>query len=138
MQLALCEDSIADQGQIEECFCAVGKALDMNICVDSYTRAEDLLKKIETGYRYDAYILDIFMEKMDGITLTKEIRKRDREAKIAFIPSSREFAVEAFEIRAIHYLLKPVTEGHVRELLERLTIAEKKTEPVFTGRYRYD
>lgn len=132
MRLALCEDSIIDQKQIGLSLCTAGKEMKMDVCVDSYAGAEELLQKMKTGFCYDAYVLDIYLQEMDGLALAREIRRMDRDARIAFITSSREFAIEAFEIRAVHYLLKPVSAENSRELLERLALGEKKEEPVFT------
>lgn len=132
MRLALCEDSAIDRKQIEKSLCMAADAMQMKVCVESYAGAEKLLEKIRTGYRYDAYVLDIYMQGIDGLRLAREIRNKDRKAKIAFVTSSREFAIEAFEVRAVHYLLKPVGAENSRELLERLTLEERKEKPVFT------
>lgn len=132
MQLILCEDNIADAKQIVNYLYAEGQSLNVEVCVEVCTRSDDLLEKLKNGRRYDAYILDIYLQEMNGVELAKKIRLMDVLAQIAFVTASREFAVEAFSLRAVHYLVKPLTEAEVRELLVRILSRSDKETPMFT------
>ncbi len=132
MQLILCEDNIAGGRQIVNYLYAAGQLLNVEVCVEVCTRSDDLLEKLKNGCRYDAYILDIYLQEMNGMELAKEIRSMDALAKIAFVTASREFAVEAFSLRAVHYLVKPLTEAGVQELLTRILSGIGKEILMFT------
>ena len=65
----------------------------------------------------DVAFLDIMMDDADGISLAMEIKRIQPQCKIIFVSSSREFALEAFQVYASRYLLKPMTEDEVVSVL---------------------
>lgn len=68
----------------------------------------------------DAVLLDINMPKMDGMTLAKAIKERQKEALLIFITGHGQFAVEAFEVAALDYLVKPVRRERFDAMVKRL------------------
>ena len=83
----------------------------------------DLLAEIEKGTRYDILFLDVIMPAENGITAAKEIRQYDNVAKIIFLTSSAEFAVESYVVGAYFYQLKPIWEDSFFRLTDSV-IAE--------------
>lgn len=73
----------------------------------------------------DVIFLDINMNGLDGIAFGKIIHKFKRRPKIIFITAYKEYAVEAFEINAFDYLLKPYGEDRIKSCIERLFEVEK-------------
>lgn len=88
-----------------------------------YSDSECLLADIENGKKqYDLYLLDIFMEEsMDGIELAEKLRRTQEEAIICFVSTSDDFYREAYDLYAIQYLLKPVSEAAVKQLLQKVS-----------------
>lgn len=80
----------------------------------------DALKFIQNN-QIDIVFLDINMPEIDGISLGKIISKLNSNLKIIFITAYREYAAEAFEIKAFDYLLKPYSEQRIKEVLTNLT-----------------
>lgn len=76
-----------------------------------------LLDFIEKNGGFDLYILDVLMPGMSGIELAGQIRSRCKAAEIIFLTVSREYAVEAFGVKASGYLLKPVCKADFDEVL---------------------
>lgn len=68
----------------------------------------------------DVLFLDINMPKLDGISLSKVIHNLKKAPVIVFVTAYRDYAVEAFEIEAFDYLLKPFSENRIIALLKRL------------------
>ncbi len=68
---------------------------------------------------FDIIFLDIKMERMNGIETAKRLRSLNDEAIIIFITSAKEYVFEAFDVMAFHYLLKPVNELKLEEVLTR-------------------
>jgi len=71
--------------------------------------------------RFDVVLTDIFMPKLDGITLLRAIRERDLEVPIIVITGAPDMpsAIAAIELGAFGYLPKPFDIDHLRALLER-------------------
>ena len=69
----------------------------------------------------DVIFLDINMPDMNGISLGKIITKMYPDMKIVFITAYKDYAVDAFEIKAFDYLLKPYSESRIKNLLKSLT-----------------
>lgn len=68
----------------------------------------------------DACFLDISMPEMDGFMLAEAIIKLRKPPLIIFNTAFDEFAIKAFEINAVDYLLKPVVQDRLDKTLKRL------------------
>ena len=106
-----------------------------NYRVDRFTEGKDLLKEVENGAVYDLLLCDVYMKGENGIEIAKQMKALCPQTPVAFITSSREHAVDAFSVDAVHYLVKPVTQEDVVEVFRRL---QNKTEPRHTLTVRID
>ncbi len=109
IEIALCDDSkddIAKLGAYVEQFTA--EHTEFPIRLSTFTSAAELLEHLESSGGFDLYILDVVMPEISGIELAEKIRCRGEKAEIIFLTCSREYAVDAFSVRASGYLLKPV------------------------------
>lgn len=86
----------------------------------------DALKYLQ-GNKIDVVFLDINMPELDGMSLGKIISKMDENIKIVFITAYRDYAADAFEIKAFDYILKPYSDERIKEVLENIT-KEKESE----------
>ncbi|MGL4671255.1 LytR/AlgR family response regulator transcription factor, partial [Cetobacterium sp.] len=62
----------------------------------------------------------INMPHLDGMTLGKIIHRVNSKIKLVFISAYKDFAVDAFEIKAFDYILKPYSEDRITSVLEAL------------------
>lgn len=84
----------------------------------SFTRVSEALRAVEQGgYRPDVAFLDIEMPVMTGIELASRIKKASPLTWLIFVTGYSQFALEAFSVHAIGYLLKPVTPQRIAEEL---------------------
>ena len=67
----------------------------------------------------DVLFLDIEMPGLNGFDVIKALQS-DILPKVIFTTAFSEYAIEAFKVNAINYILKPITENAVNESLERL------------------
>ena len=81
----------------------------------------DSLKYLQEN-KVDVVFLDINMPELDGMSLGKILTKLNPNIKIIFITAYRDYAAEAFEIKAFDYLLKPFSEKRITEVLNNLTM----------------
>jgi DNA-binding LytR/AlgR family response regulator len=84
----------------------------------------EALERIERE-RPDVVLLDIRMPGLDGLTLAAEGRGLP---PIIFTTAHDEYAVQAFEVAAVDYLLKPVREERLRAALDRVG-AGRRADP---------
>lgn len=66
----------------------------------------------------DVLLLDICMPGLLGTDIAREVRQRKDKTEIVFLTGSDEFAVEAFTLKAAHYLVKPFSQDEFDEALE--------------------
>lgn len=67
----------------------------------------------------DTVFLDIAMPGLDGLELAAVLRQFREPPRVVFVTAHTEHAVEAFELAAVDYLLKPVREERLREAVRR-------------------
>ncbi len=77
--------------------------------------ALDRLAEVTT----DVVLLDIRMPQMDGIELAQHLNKLPKPPVIIFTTAYDAYAIKAFELHAIDYLLKPIRLGRLFEALNR-------------------
>ncbi|MBU5428066.1 response regulator [Tissierella pigra] len=91
---------------------------DVNI-VGSYTNPLEALKEVKK-IQPDVIFLDIEMGEVNGLEVAELFTKELAAVEIVFITAYSKYAVDAFEINAIDYLLKPVQEKRLNKTIERL------------------
>ena len=88
-------------------------------------QALDLIQKLEP----EIVFLDVHMPGLDGMGVVRQVREKGLEAPyFIFITAYDQYAVEAFRLQALDYLLKPVDKGRLAETIERArrAIQEKR------------
>lgn len=86
--------------------------------VDAYTSADALLKALSRRKEYEIYFLDILMPGKDGISLARYIRSHNLPSLIVFLTSSPEYSLDAFRVKAMQYLMKPIEEKEFFDVLD--------------------
>lgn len=80
--------------------------------------AQEALVKLQAR-RYDVLLLDIQMPELSGLQLIERLSKESAPMpSVVFITAYAEHAVEAFEKRAVDYVLKPLVAERVRKALD--------------------
>lgn len=87
------------------------------LTADSGTQALQLLRERE----FDAVFLDIAMPGLSGLDLAAVLARFRVAPSVVFVTAHAEHAVEAFDLNAVDYLLKPVREERLREAVRRVS-----------------
>ena len=81
---------------------------------------------------FTLYLLDVMMPGTDGLSLAREIRTYTEAAEIVFLTSSPGFAYASYGVRALDYLLKPITAKMLFPILNKLFLREQKPQEGLT------
>lgn len=97
--------------------------------VEIVAEAENGLEAVELmeEVKPDLALLDLQMPEASGIEAVKMLKK-DEIPLIAFVTAYDEYAVQAFEVNAVDYLLKPVERERLRETLNRAAARLEQAE----------
>lgn len=110
MRIAIVDDLETERAQLK-----TRLARQLRLC-----GAEAELLEFESGesflaaekeQRFTAAFLDIYMHGMSGMDAAKELRKTDADCLLVFTTTSTDHALEGFQVRALHYLVKPFFRG---------------------------
>lgn len=128
MRLAICDDFPEEQ----ELFAAALKACAPEQSAERFLSGASLLQAAKQSPPFDLVFMDIYLRDEDGVETAKALKAISPDTDIAFLTTSREHAVEAFSLRALNYLVKPVTAEDVAETLARLTELRAKLRKKIT------
>lgn len=129
-RVAICDD---EQSQIKRLRSIVATWSNQNNCacdIRTFASAEAFLFDYEDDKTYDILLLDVEMKLISGIELAKRIRRDNNRAEIVFITSHFEFVGEGYEVDALHYLVKPISESKLMEVLSKAA-AKLSAEPPY-------
>ncbi len=133
LQIAVCDDNIDELSNMVQLIDLYRTSRHLNCEYAVFLNGFDLISALEKGKRFDIYCLDIMMPGFSGIEAAKEIRTFNKTAPILFFTSSPEFALESYSVKAINYVLKPISKQKLfftfDELLEQIK-AEKDEDAV--------
>jgi DNA-binding LytR/AlgR family response regulator len=87
--------------------------------VEGVMSASDAMIRV-ANHEYDSIFLDVRMPGLDGLELGRVLNSFERPPALVFVTAYETAAVTAFELRAVDYLLKPVTPERVAEAVERV------------------
>ncbi len=107
----------------EELAFLVGQHSNIEI-VASFEDGLEAFKYLQ-DHEVDVVFLDIQIPAIDGLLLAKNLHKSSHPPHIVFVTAYKEFAVEAFELEAFDYILKPYNEPRLINLLQKLELAGK-------------
>jgi DNA-binding LytR/AlgR family response regulator len=90
---------------------------------DGATALRDLSRMLYAGERLDAIFLDIRMPSVDGLDFSRLLQEFATPPPVVFVTAHDDFAVAAYELGALDYLLKPVRPQRLAEAIRRVEVA---------------
>lgn len=123
ISIAVCDDELLEcfsiSAKIRTCMDEMG--IPCNI--EQFQSGKALLESLG---RFDLIFLDILMEGMDGMETARRCRELAYEKILVFLSSSRKYVFEAYDVEAFHYLVKPVDQEKLKNILKRATEKERE------------
>ena len=96
------------------------------VCVvGTFMRAKDALLKLQ-DLKPDVAFLDIEMPEMSGLELAEKMMESGSDIEVVFVTAYDKYALEAFRVNAVNYILKPLSSGDIAQTITRL----KKIKPL--------
>jgi DNA-binding LytR/AlgR family response regulator len=114
--VAICEDEAAFRDEQEDICRGILEKLNLEHNISVFNSGTDFWNVFLTGKRYDLILLDIILDETNGMELAKRIREHDEDVAIVFITSNPGYALQGYDVNALHYLMKPLN----GDVLERL------------------
>ncbi|MGZ3298112.1 MAG: LytR/AlgR family response regulator transcription factor [Asticcacaulis sp.] len=106
----------------------LGKCPDIRIIGTAQSARE--AQEIVIAERPDVIFLDIRMPGQNGLQFADGLRQGDMAPEIVFVTAFSRFAVEAFGVAALDYLVKPVEPERLREAIERAKLKKRLKQAV--------
>lgn len=125
MRIAICEDDKTHLLHIRNLLDIYSKDFDADFTISEFESVHDLMQHTMEQVIYDLYLLDIFLPDGNGMTLAQELRKNKITSPIIFLTTSRDYALEAYGVNAIQYLLKPITKNTFFSALQTIMEMQK-------------
>lgn len=110
LNIAICDDDALILSKVEELVGVFFRTHCIEMKMQSYQLSENLTYDLQDGLYYDLFLLDIEMPGIDGRELAKSIHNNMPAAKVIFITSHLEYAVEAYEFSIFRYIPKTAIE----------------------------
>lgn len=118
MNIAICDDLEVDRKILTDMINRYFTELNSIVNITTYSNGEDLISNFN-HQNFDLIFLDIYMYKLNGIDTAKEIRKKNYNSILVFITTSSDFALDAYDLDALQYVIKPLTYDKIKKILDK-------------------
>jgi two-component system response regulator AlgR len=121
LRVFIVDDEPPARNRLRELLSDCNEQLSLEIVGEAANGQEALDKLMDV--QADVVLLDIRMPQMDGIELAQHLQKLPKPPVIIFTTAYEVYAIKAFELHAIDYLLKPIRLGRLFDALCRARTA---------------
>lgn len=119
IRIAICDYRDDDILEMMKTLRKIKKELGIESQEKYFYSGESLLDEVKAANYYDLYILETMIDHQSGIEVAKQIKRYQKSAMIVFVTYYPEYAIEAYDVEAIHYILKPYTSDVFKDVFNR-------------------
>ncbi len=117
LRIAICDDQPRELEVINEYITEYLDTHTLEAEMKEFAHPDTLLTAIETE-SFHIYLLDIVMPMVSGLELGQSIRRISWEAQIVYITAEPGYALDAYAVNPLHYLIKPIEKQALFSALE--------------------
>ena len=117
--IAVCDDEVMECSVIAGKIKGILKEMNVPCAIRQFYSGQELLQASE---RFEFICLDLMRKDLDGMETGRIFRERAFDKILIFISASREYVFEAYDVEAFQYILKPVNEKKLRNVLEKAVL----------------
>lgn len=121
MRIAICDDEKKYREETINCI----KEYNPEFEIVEFEDGSELVKAKEA---FDLILLDVEMPQLDGMTAAKQLRRQKVDAEIVFLTSYEKYVYDAFDIRALQFLKKPLEKERLIKVLKTVEDSLAKEE----------
>lgn len=123
MKIAICEDNNEQRLTLENAVSAAVSKEQIHAEIISFSSEGEFEEYLSQNEAPKISFLDIYLDANSaaagGVKLARTIKEKDSGAAIIFVTSSSGHMPEAWDIGAVHYLIKPITMENTEQALSR-------------------
>ena len=119
MRIGICEDEEIYRKLVSERVSAFFQGLGEAPALDVFSDGAPFLQAMREGLRYDLLLLDLQLEKSDGMEIAEQVREMDQRVPIIFVTGMESRAVEGYGVAALDYVVKSQMDQRLEKALER-------------------
>ena len=131
MRIAIVDDLAAERALLKDRLEQQLHRRNVQADILEYESGETFLEAARKA-PFTAAFLDIYMDGMTGMEAAKKLRETNTDCLLVFTTTSTDHALEGFQVRALHYLVKPFTEAELSALLDEMLSKLPRPEPILT------
>ncbi len=117
LRIAVCDDTASDLRLIVDATQQYLRQRGITAEVREYLHPDALLTDCSKTSIH-IFLLDMIMPMVNGIQVGREIRRMNTDAQIIFVTTDPSFALDAYSVNPLHYLVKPVNKDVLFEVLD--------------------
>lgn len=117
-KIAICEDEAVFRQEQEAICREICDRMNIQYEITAFETGIDLMAVYSGGAQYDLLLLDIMMDELNGMELARRLRGQGSESAIIFITANPDFAVQGYDVGALHYLMKPLDRKVLGKIME--------------------
>lgn len=118
-RIAICDDQKEDREFAQGCVLQWAKERGFDVEVEQFPSGDAFLFRYGEDKAWDILLLDVEMPGCSGVELAKRLRQESKLLQIVFLTGYSDYIAEGYDVSALHYLLKPVSEKKLRSVLDR-------------------
>ncbi len=118
-KIAICDNETSQVNSLESRLSKYFNDADIQCEIDSYDNGERLIQSVlNQSTEYQIIFLDIEMQELNGIEIARILRKVDKDFILIYVTSYEQYTLESFEVSPFRYLIKPVADKKLQEVLK--------------------
>ena len=119
LSIAVCDDEVIECCNMAKRIKEIMEEMKIPCIIRQFRSGGELLQALES---FDIVFLDIIMQDLDGMKTAQIFREKASDKILIFVSSSREYVFEAYDVEAFQYLLKPVDDRRLKNVLQKAVI----------------
>lgn len=116
LSIAVCDDEVIECCRMARRIKEILEEMKLPYIIRQFGNGRELLQAPES---FDIVFLDIMMHDLDGMKTAQIFREKASDKILIFVSSSREYVFEAYDVEAFQYLLKPVDDRKLKNVLQK-------------------
>ena len=128
LSIAVCDDEVIECCNMAGKIKGILEEMKIPCIIRQFRNGRELLQASES---FDIVFLDIIMNDLDGMKTAQIFRKKAFDKILIFVSSSREYVFDAYDVEAFQYLLKPVDDRKLKNILQKAVLKTERRSQEF-------